>query len=333
VRTRAVGSLARLASAYVASRRARGLSTSYEGQIRTALAAFRAHLVRQHVSDPVRIDERHVLSFIDHLASATTPRGLPYAISTRLGYVSVVRRFLAHLSVSGVLLQSPARDIRLRAPGRLPRAIGEGQARRVVSVPDRRTRMGLRDAAILELLYGTGLRLSECVRLDLADVDLARGLVLVRDGKGRKDRYVPLVGEAKRALSTYVHESRPWLTRRAGESALFLACTGARLSTVSVRVLVREAGQLAGVMASAHVLRHSYATHLLDGGADVREIQALLGHSLIGTTALYTRVSTQGLTEMVRRFHPRGDLARRPLSVDSPQRTVLRRWRRPAMKC
>ena len=124
---------------------------------------------------------------------------------------------------------------------------------------------GRRDRAILELLYGTGLRMSECARLELTDVDLSTGTLFVRDGKGRKDRIVPLAGQARDALGLYLARSRPELARWSDEPALFLARTGKRLSTMSLRVLVREYGRRVRVKASCHVLRHSYATHLLPG--------------------------------------------------------------------
>ncbi len=174
-----------------------------------------------------------------------------------------------------------------------------------MSVPTQNSAKGKRDRALLELLYGTGLRMSECVRLDLADVELSVGTVLVRDGKGRKDRVVPLAGRAKEALSTYLSSARPGLARWSEDSALFVARTGTRLSAMSVRVLVREYGRRAGVRASCHVLRHSYATHLLAGGADIREIQRLLGHQNLTTTALYTRVDRRALAAMLARCHPR----------------------------
>ena len=159
-----------------------------------------------------------------------------------------------------------------------------------MSVPDPGTVKGQRDRALLELLYGTGGRMSECTRLDLADVDLGAGSLSVRDGKGRKDRVVPLAGRAHEALAVYLARSRPELARWSDEDALFLARTGRRLSTMSFRVLVREYGRRVHLKASCHVLRHSYATHLLQGGASVREIQKLLGHRHLTTTALYTRV-------------------------------------------
>jgi integrase/recombinase XerD len=160
---------------------------------------------------------------------------------------------------------------------------------------------------LLELLYGTGLRLSECVRLELQDLDLESGTLLVRDGKGRKDRYVPLSGQAVKALELYLRESRPLLEKPAQphQGALFLTQYGKRLLGYSIEDLVQRAGRAARVKTTPHVLRHSYATHLLQGGASVREIQALLGHKDLSTTALYTKVDTRGLALMLRRCHPR----------------------------
>jgi integrase/recombinase XerD len=173
-----------------------------------------------------------------------------------------------------------------------------------MSVPDW-TVYGRRDRALLELLYGTGLRMSECQRLDLMDVDLAQGILLVRNGKGRKDRLLPIPGEARATLERYLQESRPELERTYHEPAVFLSRYGRRLSGVALRLLVRTHGRAIGVKASCHVLRHSCATHLLAGGANVREIQKLLGHQDLTTTALYTKVDVRDLARMIRTCHPR----------------------------
>jgi len=209
------------------------------------------------------------------------------------------------LEKKGVVFQNPARHLPLPHRQRLPRALSEAQARRLVNAPERGTVLGRRDGALLEVLYGTGLRLMECVRLDLKDLDLLSGALLVRTGKGRRDRYVPLSGRAREAMDLYLREARPSLLKSWQESALFLSRLGRRLSAVSVRVLVRRYGKAAGTKASTHVLRHSYATHLLEGGANVREIQELLGHEHLSTTALYTKVDTRGMRRMLTAFHPR----------------------------
>src|SRR5581483_5708965 len=154
--------------------------------------------------------------------------------------------------------------------------------------------LGLRDQALLELVYSAGLRSAEAVGLDLGDVDFERSLVHVREGKGGKDRVVPLGEEAGALVSRYVHEARPLLARGA-ENALFISARGRRLDTSTLRRLVPH----------PHRLRHAFATHLLEGGADLRTIQELLGHSSLSTTQVYSHVDGRRLRRVYDRAHPR----------------------------
>jgi integrase/recombinase XerD len=204
-----------------------------------------------------------------------------------------------------LILLDPTAELVVPKASPLPRAVlSLTQARRLMNAPDPNTVLGRRDRAILELLYGTGIRLSECARLDLSDLDLSRGLLLVRDGKGRRDRYVPVTGRATVALDVYLRESRGELVKRA-EAALFLSRQARRLSRVRLPRLVKEHGRRTRVEISTHSLRHACATHLLRGGADIRHVQALLGHRQLESTAIYTRVEVQDLREVLRRCHPR----------------------------
>ena len=164
--------------------------------------------------------------------------------------------------------------------------------------------IGKRDRAILELLYGAGIRLGEAVRADVSDLDLRQGLLLVRNGKGKKDRVVPVGGRAALALGTYLADVRPELVKRL-ESALFLSRDGARLSKIGLQAMVKRHGQAIGLHVSPHTLRHTCATHLLRGGADIRHVQELLGHRSLQTTALYTRVAIEDLRQVLARAHPR----------------------------
>jgi integrase/recombinase XerD len=171
--------------------------------------------------------------------------------------------------------------------------------------------VGPRDRAILEVLYGAGIRVGECVRLDLQDVALRDGRLLVRNGKGKKDRVVPLVGQAFAALDRYLREVRHALVRDPREQAVFLSAIGTRLSAVMLQRQVRQYAKPLGLRVTPHVLRHSCATHLLRHGADVREIQQLLGHRALETTALYTRVDVSDLAAVLARAHPRERRRRR----------------------
>lgn len=301
-------SAAALAEAYLAHMKALGARPQTLQGMGLALSRFFEHLRKGRVRDVRRVGEAHVVSFLRRLETHKSGRtGRPLSVSTRAAYLSGVHTFFRFLESRRVVLRDPARGVPLPKRRRLPRPISEAFARRLMAAPDPSSAQGRRDRALLELLYGTGLRLSECARLDLADVDLVSGTLLVRDGKGRKDRYVPLLGQALRALELYLREARSLLERprRAHKGALFLSKYGVRLGSVSVRKLVSGYGQAVGAGVSTHMLRHSCATHLLEGGADVRQIQELLGHKHIATTALYTKVDLRGLTAMMERCHPR----------------------------
>jgi site-specific recombinase XerD len=291
-----------LFEAYLGALAARRCAPGTRAGAISVLPRFFAHLKRARVRDPRRVSEAHVVSFARLLSQPKNGRSL--SVATQANYLSVVKAFCAFLEKRGFLLCDPAAQLRLPVRLRLPRALNRTQARRVICAPDRTGVLALRDRALLELLYGTGVRMMECVRLDLSDVNLRDGILLVRDGKGRKDRYVPISGRALEALDVYLKDCRPELLR-GHEPALFLTRRGARLSAMSVRVRVRRYGERVGVKVSCHVLRHSYATHLLQGGANVREIQKLLGHKRLGTTALYTKIDARGLAAMLRRSHPR----------------------------
>jgi integrase/recombinase XerD len=215
-----------------------------------------------------------------------------------------------------VILHNPTLDLTLPSWRLLPRAtINQEQARRRMAHPDPHTNRGRRSRAILELLYGTGLRVSECERLDLADVSLGQGVLFVRDGKGRKDRVVPLLGRAADALDIYLREARPVLLKDPHEPALFLTKHGTRVRAKNIQYLVRlhaRRGEIPQPL-SPHQLRHACATHLLQRGADVRHVQRLLGHASLDSTAIYTEVAPVDLSQAIDRAHP----ALRPKDVPS----------------
>jgi integrase/recombinase XerD len=186
------------------------------------------------------------------------------------------------------------------------------QVESLLAAPDTSTPEGLRDAALLELLYGTGARVSEVCALDVDDIrpvldDPDLGLRLI--GKGDKERIVPLGSYAAKAVDAWLIRGRPaWAEISNGEHALLLNTRGRRLSRQSAWAVIRRAGEAAGLDVehlSPHSLRHSYATHLLDGGADVRVVQELLGHSSVTTTQIYTLVTADHLREVYRSSHPR----------------------------
>lgn len=310
------GSRARLApadfggllEAYLARLRALRYSRATLRSLRSSLPRFLGHLKRERVRDMRAVSERHIVSYARRLSTLKTRHGEPFTANTRRALLSNVRGFFAFLLRLGVVLRDPTADVPMPRPHRFPRPVlSEAQARRLMAAPHAGSRMGKRDRALLELLYGSGLRAGECLGVDLGDLDLARMTLLVRDGKGRRDRVVPLSGRAAWALDVYLRDSRPELAKSARESALFLSKYGRRLSPTQLRTLVVQHGRTAGIptRTAPHALRHACATHLLEGGADVRHVQAILGHSCLETTALYTHVQVKALARVIERSHPR----------------------------
>ena len=189
----------------------------------------------------------------------------------------------------------------------LPDTLTREEVFRLLEAPDSTRPLYWRDRAILEVLYGSGLRVSELTGLGITDVDAAEGVLLVF-GKGSKERLVPLGGAAGRALDRYLREVRPGLERGKGGGRVFLNARGTPISRTAVWTLVKRAAERAGILkdVSPHTLRHSFGTHLLEGGADLAAVQELLGHADISTTQIYTHVDREYLREVHRTFHPRG---------------------------
>lgn len=296
------------ADAYALELRAKGASATLLDQTRRSLDRFASHLRERGVRDVRDVEEAHLASFASELRQTITARGKPLAAASRAAYLQRVRSFLSSLTRKGLLLRDPAADLKLPSASPIPRlALNVGQAARLMAAPAADTKTGRRDRAILELLYGTGIRRGECARLDVSDLDLGERTLLVRSGKGSKDRMVPVLGRAAAALALYLRDVRPELVEDPGERALFLtAWRGRRLSPVSITFLLRGHATGAGIArVHPHALRHTCATHLLKGGADVRHVQVLLGHKRLKTTAIYTRVVVEDLREVLARAHPR----------------------------
>jgi integrase/recombinase XerD len=221
--------------------------------------------------------------------------------------LSAVRGLARHLVREGGLGADPTATIEWpRAPRPLPRTLSRSGATALVESPDVSRVSGLRDRALLEVLYATGMRASECLGLSLQDVNLTAGYV-VCTGKGRKQRLVPLGAEAAHWVARYLKEARPLATRRRDAGRFFVNPRGGCLSRQSLWAIVRRAAAAAGLRrrVSPHVLRHSFASHLLENGADLRSVQAMLGHADISTTQIYTHLPSPALRRMYEAFHPR----------------------------
>ena len=220
---------------------------------------------------------------------------------------SAVRTYFGFLLTEGVLRDDPTERMESPKTGRsLPQVLSHAEVERLVESPEIEHPMYWRDRAILEVLYGAGLRVSEAAGLPIRSILADEGLLLVF-GKGSKERLVPVGGAALRALDRYLREVRPGLDRGKGKGIVFLNQRGTPLSRMSVWTLVKTAAARAGIEkeVSPHTLRHSFATHLLEGGADLAAVQELLGHADISTTQIYTHVDREYLREVHRSFHPR----------------------------
>jgi integrase/recombinase XerD len=306
---RADGKLESALRGFVDELRARHCSAAYAVQVERVVSAFLSHLATKGVRDVRGVRTEHIAAWLRELRERPTPRGGQLSVWSQHDYFAIVRVFFGSLVRRGRLFADPVGDLRVKKPHGIPRGIlSEAEARRLVHAPLPWAAKGARDRAILETLYGTGIRGSECVRLKLSDIDLSAGELLVRDGKGRKDRLVPLVGQARKAIAIYLHEARQELLTDPRETALFLTRTGTRFGVPGIRAVVRRAARLAMITrpVTTHALRHTYATQLVRGGADIRYVQELLGHRSVQTTAIYTRVSIDDLRRAITRRHPRG---------------------------
>jgi len=232
-------------------------------------------------------------------AAGLGPRSIARQIAAIRGLYRFARIAGRVAGDPSALLESP------RLPRRLPRALSRGDAQALVESAAGSTPRGLRDRALLELLYGSGLRASELVTLRLGDVDL-HGQFLVCRGKGARERLVPVGGGARRALRLYLETGRPAMVRGKDPGTVFLNHRGRPLSRQGLWTIVRALARRVGLRrAFPHALRHSFASHLLEGGADLRSVQALLGHADIGTTEIYTHLPNDAVRRMYRQFHPR----------------------------
>ena len=280
---------------------------------RRDLARYRDFLAARGIDDAAQVTERDVTDFLASLRDGSPERAALSASSAARTLVAVrgLHRFLA---VEGEVAVDPAGAVAPpKTPSRLPKAIPVESIERLLeaaSVGD--TPVSLRDRALFELLYGAGARISEAVGLDLDDLDLDleddRPASVRLLGKGGKERVVPLGRYAVAAVSAYLVRARPALAVAGkGTPALFLNQRGARLSRQSAWAALQETAGRAGLAGhvSPHTFRHSFATHLLDGGADVRVVQELLGHASVTTTQIYTLVSVQRLREVYAGAHPR----------------------------
>ncbi len=262
------------------------------------LHTYLAFLEKQGVREPDRVTRDVVLEHLIALRKA----GLAARSTAR--HLSAIRRFHRFMAHEKIAAADPTDDFDSPRTGRaLPRVLSPRDVERLIAAPDTSTPEGLRDAAILELFYSCGLRISELAVLPISNVLLEESSVRVR-GKGSKVREVPIGRQAMGRISTWIDVRAIWKPKH---TTLFINRRGSHMGRTSLWTVVKRAASLAGLPADVtpHTLRHSFATHLLDGGADLRAVQEMLGHADISTTQIYTHVSTDRLAKAHRNFHPR----------------------------
>jgi integrase/recombinase XerD len=307
------GALGKALEAYLAHLDVeRGLSSNTLAAYRRDLSRYVDFLQARGIATPAEVAERDVEAYVLAARTGADGRAALSASSAARGVVAI-RGWHRFCVPEGLAPQDPAREVHPPArPKRLPKALSVDDVRRLLEdgvlgdgpIP-------LRDRALLELLYSTGARISEAVGLDVDDLDLTPGRASVRlFGKGSKERVVPVGSYAAEAIDAYAVRARPALASGGrGTPALFLNVRGARLSRQSAWAVLRTAAERAGLASAAHVsphtLRHSFATHLLQGGADIRVVQELLGHASVTTTQIYTMVTPDLLREVYVANHPR----------------------------
>ncbi len=267
---------------------------SYERDLKRYLAWLGEH--------PGQVSQQLITAFLAMLSAA----GISPASAARS--LAAIRGFHKYLVMDGISTQDPAVNLETpRGWKRLPRSLSSADVEFLLQQPDSSTRLGLRDKAMLELLYATGLRVSELVGLTLSAVNLDRGFLIVM-GKGSKERAVPIGESAVDCIRQYLDRSRPFLLKGTSSDVLFLSSRRRPMTRQMFWERIKGYAVRSGIgkNVSPHTLRHSFATHLLDNGADLRAVQAMLGHSDISTTQIYTHVSRERLRKIHEKHHPRG---------------------------
>jgi integrase/recombinase XerD len=286
----------------------RGLSGNTIEAYRRDLARYVAFLRQNGRRNPAAAGEPEIAAFVQQLSESEYEPGKPYRPSSVARSLAAVRSFHKFLVREGDADADPAEGVsRPKVPRNLPRPLSVDEVGALVAAPgDDGKPATLRDRAMLETLYGAGLRISELVGLDVDDVDLEEGSVRAF-GKGSKERVVPLGRYATRALEAYLVRGRPSLAGQRSAGALFLNQRGGRLTRQGCTNIIKAQARRAGIRkrVTPHMLRHSFATHLLEGGADVRVVQELLGHASVATTQIYTLVTKDRLREVYFDAHPR----------------------------
>ncbi len=293
---------------YLAHRRMLGFDTQAERAVCNDLERLVDWSRERGIAQPSEIGRPVLERYQRHLYYARKPNGQPLSAATQARALARIKDWFRWLVKSGELAGNPAADLELpRVPRRrLPQVLSAAEVETILAQPDIETEMGLRDRALLEVLYASGIRRRELTRLSVFDVDHGRGTLFVRQGKGRKDRVVPLGERALAWLARYLDEVRERWLANPQETAVFLSQEGTAISVERLSALVRGYVKRSGVgkPGACHLFRHAAATAMLENGADIRFIQAMLGHASLRTTEVYTHVSIEALKAVHAATHP-----------------------------
>lgn len=287
---------------------ARGYSPATIRSRRHATAQLVIWLADRGISRPAEVTREVLERYQRHLFYYRQPSGQPLLTASQAQRLRAIRPFFAWAASRRLIIADPAAVLELPRPARrLPRSsLTAAEAEQILAVPDLGSPLGLRDRAILEILYATGIRRLELTRLAVSDIDHARVTVFIRAGKGARDRLIPLGGRALAWIDKYLDGARPHLARDPAVTVLFVAADGGPVSRFRVGQLVHDYILASGVgkTGSCHLFRHTMATLMLDGGADLRYVQEMLGHASVATTQIYTHVSVAALAAVHARTHP-----------------------------
>jgi integrase/recombinase XerD len=287
----------------------RGLSRNTLSAYRSDLEQLGEFLDRRQL-DPLAAGGADLAAFVTELATGAEGRR-PAAPATLQRKIACMRSFYRHLRREGILETDPTTQLRAPRPrGRLPKVLSRDEVNGLLGQPKGSSPAALRDRALLETMYACGLRASEAIGLTLRELDLEAGLLIAR-GKGSKERIVPVGSTAREALAAYLEFGRPQLVGLRTEPQVFVNLRGVGLSRQGLYKIVKRHARTAGLAQkmSPHTLRHTFATHLLAGGCDLRSLQEMLGHADIGTTQIYTHLSAERLRDVYFDSHPRAQLS------------------------
>jgi integrase/recombinase XerD len=279
----------------------RGLSKNTLVSYRSDIAGF-ARWLRSHGSNLVQAQRAHLQSYLaERISRSARPRSTARLLSS-------LKRLFRFMCREGMRADDPSALIEAPKLGRsLPKSLSESEIESLLTAPDTSTTLGIRDQAMLELMYASGLRVSEMVTLTLDQINMHRGLLRLI-GKGDKERLVPMGESAQDCLQQYLDEARPELLKGRSDQSVFVTARGSAMTRQAFWYMIKRYAKPIGISErlSPHTLRHSFATHLLNHGADLRVVQMLLGHSDLSTTQIYTHVARERLKQLHATHHPRG---------------------------